>query len=315
MVAPPESVHVLPETALPRLRSCRGGRALTRDSLATREKSLWRYREVLPLPAAGNFFHWVKVGRHCSENREIRRRRGSYHDLWIRTKKAQIPTQRVSKARGMAVACPWLETPWRRLARSTAGNAGGTLTAYAVRAGLEAHVFMPRDTPRANIIECRELGANVVLPSDGVIYRYRCGDRAAEAAEGWFDKSTLKRNRSIESRGKRKRLATECRATRLGLARRHHYPTGGLPALSACGKLCIDRWKPLGWIGSTRHVHHYKPAAAPRSTRLRSGRGATAAEFPDAHTCFSGLRVPKAVGDFFSCSRILHESKGGGVGG
>ena len=84
---------------------------------------------------------------------------------------------------------------------SSPGKAGGALAAYAARAGLEAHIFMPRDTPRANIIECRELGAQVTL-IDSLITE--CGAEIArrKEAEGWFDMSTLKERYRVEGKNR-----------------------------------------------------------------------------------------------------------------
>ena len=88
-----------------------------------------------------------------------------------------------------------------KLAVPSAGNAGGALAAYAARAGLEAHIFMPRDTPRANIIECRELGAQVTL-IDSLITE--CGAEIARRkdAEGWFEMSTLKERYRVEGKNR-----------------------------------------------------------------------------------------------------------------
>ncbi len=135
-----------------------------------------------------------------------------------------------------------------RLAVPTAGNAGGALAAYAARAGLEAHIFMPRDTPRANIIECRELGAHVVL-IDGLITD--CGAEIAQrkVAEGWFDMSTLKEPYRVEGK---KTLGYEL-AEQLDwkLPDVILYPTGGGTGLIGMWK-AFDEMETLGWIGSER---------------------------------------------------------------
>src|SRR5207247_7834753 len=117
-------------------------------------------------------------------------------DLWIKDE-SQNPTQSF-KARGMAVAVSMAKhLGATKLAVPSAGNAGGALAAYAARAGLEAHIFMPRDTPHANIIECRELGAHVIL-IDGLITDWGAEIARRKAAEGWFDMSTLKDPYHIE---------------------------------------------------------------------------------------------------------------------
>src|SRR5256886_6558300 len=129
-----------------------------------------------------------------------------------------------------------------------AGTPGGAVAAYAARAGLEAYVFMPRDTPRANIVECRKLGARVTLV-DGLITN--CGAEIARraAAEGWFDMSTLKEPYRVEGK---KTLGYE-------LAEQFHwqlpdvilYPTGGGTGLIAMWK-AFDEMEALGWIGQKR---------------------------------------------------------------
>ena len=133
------------------------------SSLPAREKSLWRYREVLPLPADVEPISLGEGGTPLLRAKKF----ASDVDLWIKDESLN-PTQSF-KARGMSVAVSMAKhLGATKLAVPSAGNAGGALAAYAARAGLEAYIFMPRDTPRANIIECRELGAHVDL-IDGLI--------------------------------------------------------------------------------------------------------------------------------------------------
>jgi threonine synthase len=283
------------------------GRVLKRDDLATREKSLWRYREVLPLPAN---LEPISLGEGGTP---LLRAAGfgsglGVADLWVKDE-AQNPTQSF-KARGMAVAVSMAKhLGATKLAVPTAGNAGGALAAYAARAGLEAHIFMPRDTPRANIIECRELGANVVL-IDGLITD--CGAEIArrKAAEGWFDMSTLKEPYRVEGK---KTLGYEL-AEQLGwvLPDVVLYPTGGGTGLIGMWK-AFDEMEALGWIGSARpRMFSVQASGCAPIVRAFEAGETTAAEFPDAHTCASGLRVPKAVGDFLML-KILRESNGGAI--
>ena len=283
------------------------GRTLTREALTTREKSLWRYREVLPLPAD---IEPVSLGEGGTPLLRAARlgEALALANLWVKDE-AQNPTQSF-KARGMAVAVSMAKhLGATKLAVPTAGNAGGALAAYAARAGLEAHIFMPRDTPRANIIECRELGANVVL-IDGLITD--CGAEIArrKVAEGWFDMSTLKEPYRVEGK---KTLGYEL-AEQLDwtLPDVVLYPTGGGTGLIGMWK-AFDEMETLGWIGATRPRMFSVQASgcAPIVRAFEAGEPA-AAEFPNAHTCASGLRVPKAVGDFLML-KILRESKGGGV--
>ena len=279
-------------------------RTLTRQNLTTREKSLWRYREVLPLPGD---FEPVSLGEGGTP---LLRAEKFGHDieLWIKDESLN-PTQSF-KARGMSVAVSMAKyLGATKLAVPSAGNAGGALAAYAARAGLEAHVFMPRDTPRANIIECREAGAHVTL-IDGLIT-----DCAAEIArqkiqENWFDMSTLKEPYRLEGK---KTLGYEL-AEQLNwiLPDVILYPTGGGTGLIGMWK-AFDEMEALGWIGKKRPRMFAVQAAgcAPIVLAFEAGEK-TAAEFPNAHTIASGLRVPKAIGDFMMLN-ILRQSNGGAV--
>ena len=283
------------------------GRRLRRETLAPREKSLWRYREVLPLPDG---VEPVSLGEGGTPLLRAARFGSAVglSELWIKDE-SQNPTQSF-KARGMSVAVSMAKyLGATKLAVPSAGNAGGSLAAYAARAGLEAHVFMPRDTPRANIIECREVGAQVTL-IDGLITD--CGAEIARraAAEGWFDMSTLKEPYRVEGK---KTLGYE-------LAEQFHwqlpdvilYPTGGGTGLIAMWK-AFDEMEALGWIGHKRpRMFSVQATGCAPIVRAFEAGEKTAAEFPDAHTCASGLRVPKAIGDFLVLN-ILRESSGGAV--
>src|SRR5437762_5390350 len=141
----------------------KAGRALPREALVTREKSLWRYRELLPLPEG---VEPVSLGEGGTPLLRAARF-GDDVDLWVKDE-SQNPTQSF-KARGMSVAVSMATyLGATKLAVPSAGNAGGALASYSARAGLDANIFVPLDTPRANIIECRELGAHVTLV-DGLI--------------------------------------------------------------------------------------------------------------------------------------------------
>jgi threonine synthase len=279
-------------------------RTLKRETLPTREKSLWRYREVLPLP--GNV-EPVSLGEGGTPLLHAEKF-GDDVDLWIKDESLN-PTQSF-KARGMTVAVSMAKhLGATKLAVPSAGNAGGALAAYAARAGLAAHIFMPRDTPRANIIECRELGAHVTL-INGLITD--CGAEIArhKTKEGWFDVSTLKEPYRVEGK---KTLGYELaeqfdwRLPDLIL-----YPAGGGTGLIGMWK-AFDELETLGWIGRERPRMFAVQAAgcAPIVRAFEMGEK-TAAEFPDARTIASGLRVPKAIGDFLILN-ILRQSNGGAI--
>src|SRR5438876_2400185 len=279
-------------------------RTLTRETLATREKSLWRWREVLPLPGDVEPVSLGEGGTPLLRAEKF----GDDIDLWIKDESLN-PTQSF-KARGMSVAVSMAKhLGATKVAAPSAGNAGGALAAYAARAGLEAHIFMPRDTPRANMVECRELGAHVTL-IDGLITD--CGAEIArrKTKEGWFDMSTLKEPYRVEGK---KTLGYE-------LAEQFNwqlpdvilYPTGGGTGFDGMG-YAFGEMEALGWIGKKRSRMFAVQAAgcAPIVRAFEAGEK-NAAEFPDAHTIASGLRVPKAIGDFLVLN-ILRQSNGGAI--
>jgi len=197
----------------------------------------------------------------------------------------------------------------KKLAAPSAGNAGGALAAYAARAGIEAHIFMPVDTPRANVVECRELGAHVTL-INGLITD--CGAEVAKrkAAEGWFDVSTLKEPYRVE--GKKTlgyELAEQLNWTLPDVVL---YPTGGGTGLVGMWK-AFDEMERLGWIGAKRpRMFSVQASGCQPIVRAFTAGEKFAAEHTGATTKASGLRVPKAIGDFIMLD-ILRKSGGGAV--
>jgi threonine synthase len=275
-----------------------------RELSGAHEKSLWRYRELLPLPANVEPVSLGEGGTPLLRAEKF----AEDVDLWVKDESLN-PTQSF-KARGMSVAVSMAKhLGATKVAVPSAGNAGGALAAYAARAGLEARIFMPQDTPRANIIECRELGAHVTL-IDGLITD--CGAEIArrKTAEGWFDMSTLKEPYRIEGK---KTLGYEL-AEQLNwkLPDAILYPTGGGTGLIGMWK-AFDEMETLGWIDQKRPRMFSVQArgCAPIVHAFDAGEK-FAAEFPNAHTIASGLRVPKAIGDFLMLE-ILRESNGGGI--
>jgi threonine synthase len=280
------------------------GRTLKRETVATRDKTLWRYREVLPLPGD---VEPVSLGEGGTPLLRAERF-GEDIDLWIKDESLN-PTQSF-KARGMSVAVSMAKhLGATKLAVPSAGNAGGALAAYAARAGLEAHIFMPRDTPRASIIECRALCAHVTL-IDGLITD--CADEIGrrKTKEGWFDMSTLKEPYRVEGK---KTLGYEL-AEQLNwrLPEAILYPTGGGTGLIGMWK-AFDEMEALGWIGKKRpRMFAVQATGCAPIVRAFEAREKNAAEVLDAHTIASGLRVPKAIGDFLILN-ILRQSNGGAI--
>ncbi len=258
---------------------------LPKEALKDREPTMWRYREVLPACEAVSLGEGMTPLHHAPRLGE----------RWYVKDEAVNPTASF-KARGMSTGVSMAKhLGATKLAVPSAGNAGGAMAAYAAKAGLEAHVFMPRDTPRACVVEAEVHGADVRLV-DGLI-----NDCAAEIgklrdAEGWFDMSTLKEPYRAEGKktmGYELAEALEWRLPDVIL-----YPTGGGTGLVGMAK-AFDEMERLGWIGPERPrmVAVQAVGCAPIVTAF--DRGERFAElFPNAHTAASGLRVPRAVGDF-----------------
>ena len=280
--------------------------ALKRETLVGRESSMWRYRELLPAPESAV----VTLGEGFTPllpapclGKEL-----GLSKLWIKDE-SENPTGSF-KARGMAAAVTMARLLGaRKLAVPSAGNAAGALAAYAARAGMEAHIFMPRDVPPANRQECELAGAHVNLV-DGLITD--CGRVVAErkTAEGWFDVSTLKEPYRIEGK---KTLGLEL-AEQLGwrLPDVIVYPTGGGTGLIGMWK-AFDEMEQLGWIGPKRPrmVSVQADGCAPivRAFQQNLPRADT---WTEAFTQAAGLRVPKAIGDFIMLD-ILRRSQGTAV--
>jgi threonine synthase len=282
-------------------------RTLTKDALRTRPKSLWRYREVLPVRDEASV---VTLGEGLTPLLAAPRL-GAKHgmrSLYIKDE-AQNPTGSF-KARGMTTAVSMAKQfGVQKLAVPSAGNAAGALAAYAARAGMEAHIFMPRDTPRANIIECEQMGAHVTL-IDGLITD--CGAEVArrKQAEGWFDVSTLKEPYRAEGK---KTLGYEL-AEQLDwrLPDAIFYPTGGGTGLIGMWK-AFDEMQQLGWIDERRpRMYTVQATGCQPIVRAFEAGEKFAAEHLNAHTKASGLRVPKAIGDFIMLD-ALRASGGGAI--
>lgn len=285
----------------------RAAKTLTRDSLARREPSLWRYREVLPLDDERNKLTLGEGMTPLSKAERLGAQLGLPH-LFIKDEGVN-PTGSF-KARGMAVAISMAkELGARKLAVPSAGNAAGALAAYAAKAGLPAYIFMPNDTPKANVIECQQTGAQVTL-IDGLITD--CGKIIAERkqAEGWFDVSTLKEPYRVE--GKKTMGYELAEQLNWELPDVILYPTGGGTGLIGMWK-AFDEMERIGWIGSRRPrmITVQAEGCAPIVNAFAAGAN-SGAEVPNPHTLAAGLRVPKAVGDFIMLG-ILRKSGGTAV--
>ena len=277
---------------------------LRKEDLTGREPSLWRYRELLPLPPSEEA---VTLSEGWTPLLSARRFGETIGLQNVRIKdESQNPTG-TFKARGMSVAVSMARHfGVKELAVPSAGNAAGALAAYAARAGIRAHLFMPNDTPRANIVECTAIGAHVTLV-DGLITD--CAREVAKrsGAEGWFDLSTLKEPYRVEGK---KTLGYEiAEQFRWQLPDVILYPTGGGTGLVGMWK-AFNEMERMGWIasGRPRMVAVQADGCRPIVAAFENGER-FASPHLNASTIASGLRVPKAIGDFLILDAI-RESHG-----
>ena len=267
--------------------------AMTKDTLASRPRDLWRYRELLPVRHAANI---VSLGENETPLISLPKIAADLGAKEILVKdEGRLPTGSF-KARGLVMAISMAkELGITHIAMPTNGNAGAAAAAYASRAGIKATIFCPDDTPEINVREIAAQGATV-FRVNGLIDD--CGKLVAQGVEreGWFDLSTLKEPYRIEGK---KTMGLEL-AEQLGwtLPDAIFYPTGGGTGLIGMWK-AFDELEALGFIGSKRPKMFAVQAEGCAPIVKAFDEGARHAErWENAHTIAWGIRVPKAVGDF-----------------
>ncbi len=270
-----------------------------REDVARGPCSMWRYSPVLPVREVRSVVSLGEGMTPIIHSTRLGARLGA-RDVWV--KDEGINPTGSFKARGLACAVSMcVELGIRRVAIPSAGNAASAMAAYAAAAGIEAHIFMPRDVPQANYIECKAFGAHVTLV-DGLISD--CGRMVAERkdAEGWFDVSTLKEPYRIEGK---KTMGYEV-AEQLGwtLPDAIFYPAGGGVGLIGMWK-AFDEMETLGWISSRRPKMIAVQTEGCQPVVRAFERGESKSQFwENAHTVAAGLRVPKPLGDTLMLNAI-----------
>jgi len=274
---------------------------LTRDSLASREPGMWKWRELLPHSGEP-----VSLGEPETPIVALSKIGGS--NLLVKDE-GRLPTGSF-KARGLAMAVTMArQFGISRIAMPTNGNAGAALAAYGARAGIETIVICPAETPAINVTETAAYGAKVYV-ADGQIDE--CGALVGKgAAEGlWFDCSTLKEPYRLEGK---KVMGFEL-AEQLGweLPDAIFYPTGGGTGLIGMWK-AFDELEAVGLIGSKRPRMVAVQAEGCAPIVRAFDQGAEFAErWEGAATVATGIRVPKAVGDFLIL-RAVRDSGGAAI--
>jgi threonine synthase len=223
----------------------------------------------------------------------------------------QLPTGSF-KARGLAMAVSKAkELGIRTMCIPSAGNAAGALAAYAARAGMEAFIFLPEDTPEINIKECLACGARVELVRGNISDAAKMMNERKKIHPEWFDVSTLKEPYRLEGK---KTMGYEL-AEQMGwrLPEVVVYPTGGGTGLIGMWK-AFNEMEQLGWIGSKRPrmVSVQSTGCAP-VVRAFNEKKADSQFWENAATIASGLRVPKAFADHLILDAV-YKSGGYAVG-
>lgn len=278
--------------------------AVSKELWASREPTLWRYRELLPVRKRENCVSLGEIMTPVIGMPNLEKKEGAA-GLFFKDE-SRLPTGSF-KARGLVMAVSMAkELGVKRMAMPTNGNAGAALAAYCARAGIEAYVFAPEDTPEINLREIAEQGAKTWRVNG---YIDDCGKIVGEgkAALDWFDTSTLKEPYRIEGK---KTMGLEL-AEQMGwtLPDVILYPTGGGTGLIGMWK-AFDELEKIGLIGSKRPrmVAVQAEGCAPMVRAYEAGeRHAT--RWENAQTVAMGIRVPQAVGDFLILDAV-RESNG-----
>ena len=275
-----------------------------RDWIANGPSSMWRYAPVLPVSKPSAVVSLGEGMTPLIQTQRLGARLGA-NDLWV--KDEGINPTGSFKARGLSCAISMcVELGVKKVAIPSAGNAAGAMAAYAAAAGIEAHIFMPKDVPQSNFIECSATGAKVTLV-DGLISD--CGKMVAarKDAEGWFEVSTLKEPYRIE--GKKTMGYELAEQFRWQLPDAIFYPAGGGVGLIGMWK-AFEEMETLGWISSKRPKMIVVQAEGCQPIVRAFEQGKPRSEFfENAETIASGLRVPKALGDFLVLNAV-RESHG-----
>jgi threonine synthase len=275
--------------------------AMTKEALAGRPFSMWRYREVLPVRDPANV---VTLGEGGTPLLPLARFGAAIGLPGLLAKDEGGNPTGSFKARGLAMAVSRAkELGAKAVAAPSAGNAASAMSAYAARAGIPAYVFMPQDTPTIMKAECTAYGAHVYLVK-GLINDAGKIVRENSAARGWFDVSTLKEPYRAEGK---KTMGYEI-AEQLGweLPDAIIYPTGGGTGIVGMWKAFAEM-ETLGLIGPERPqmIAVQSDGCAPIVNAYRAGER-HAPVFPNAHTLAPGIRVPVAIGDYLILDAIRH---------
>jgi threonine synthase len=280
---------------------------MDRNVIAKRKPSMWRYFEVLPVRDEA---HVVSLGEGATPMARAHRLEQALDARELYLKDEGVNPTGSFKARGLSAAVSKAkELGQNRLVLPSAGNAAGALASYCARAGMEAHVFMPKDAPEANKIECQAAAAYLTL-IDGFISD--AGAMAKERAKelGLFDVSTLREPYRAE--GKKTMGYEIAQDLDWKLPEAIIYPTGGGTGIVGMWK-AFEEMEAMGWIGSERPKMIVVQAEGCAPIVRAYERGADHAEpWENPTTAAAGIRVPAAIGDYLILQAV-RESGGTAV--
>ncbi len=281
---------------------------LDRDEFRRRPLGMWRWRELLPVNESENMINLGEGDTPLLHLTNLGPELGLFR-LYVKDESLN-PTGSF-KARGLAAAVSKAkELGVTKVIIPTAGNAGGAMAAYAARGGMKAHIFMPDDTPTANIEESRIAGATVIL-IDGLISEAAgmAGEKAR--AEGWFDVSTFKEPYRTE--GKKIMGYELAEQFKWDLPDVIVYPTGGGTGLVGMWK-AFKEMEAMGWLETSKFPRMVAVQADGCAPVIKAfEENASFCDFwTGATTLASGLRVPKSFADQIILE-YLRESDGNAV--
>jgi len=272
---------------------------ISRDLLARRRDSFWKFIEFLPLSSKSI----VSLGEPYTPILHLNDEK--FRNLFIKDD-GRLPTG-TFKARGMAVAVSKLkELGIKHIAIPPAGNAASALAAYGMKAGMDIYVFMPKDVPDAILKESVFLGAKVYLV-DGLI------GHAAKIVEdlkqkyAWFNLSTNKQPYRFEGY---KAMAFEI-AEQFDWAPPENifFPTGGGEGIIGLWK-GFNELKEIGWIEEPpRLILVQSSGCAPLVKAYNEGEREVKEPWKNAETIAAGLRVPHPYASYLIL-RALKETNG-----
>lgn len=281
---------------------------MSREKMQQQPPSMWKFLPMLPVEREENI---VSLGERFTPIIPLPTLGEKIGLPLLRMKdEGQLPTGSF-KARGLAIAISRAkELGVKKICIPSAGNAAGASAAYAARAGLEAYIFLPEDTPEINIKESLVCGARVELVKGNISDAAKRMNQLRASNADWFDVSTLKEPYRLEGK---KTMGYE-------LAEQYHYelpdvvvyPTGGGTGLIGMWK-AFDEMEQLGWIGSKRPrmISVQSSGCAPIVKAFKE-RKADSQFWEGAATIASGLRVPKAFADYMILDAV-YESNGAAV--